>query len=667
MILPGPILFGGDYNPEQWPEEVWHDDMRLMKLARVNFVTVGVFSWAKLQSAPGRFHFDWLDRLMDLLAANGIRADLATATATPPPWLTRLHPEILPVTAQGTMLWPGSRQHYNPSSRAYRDACAELVGALATRYKAHPALAVWHVNNEYGCHVQSDYSDESATAFREWLCERYGSLEALNEHWGTAFWGQHYYDWLEVLPPRETPTFPNPGQSLDWMRFSSDAMLECFLSEVRILREITPQIPITTNFVSWIKPFDYRKWARHLDFVSWDAYPEPLGDNHDLAFTNDYMRSLKDGLPFALMEQAATQVNWRPRNPLKPPGVMRLWSLQTVAQGADLIGFFQWRQSRAGAEKYHGAIVGHSGGEEARAFREVAGLGSELEKLAPVIDARIAAEVAIYQDTENWWALEMPSKPWPENQYLEQLRRFHAPLTDANIPVDFVFTDSDLSKYKLVLAPACYLVQPGLGEKFEQFVAAGGVLVLTFFSGIVDPSDRVLLGGYPAPFRKVLGIEVLEWNPLMPDGTNSMSVFGKTYTVRNWTEIVRADKAEVVATFQGDWFAGGPALTRNRFGKGEAWYLATQVEEGFHADFLARLCAGAAIHPTIKAPAGVQAIVRENTSGKFLFLLNHTTDRVEFSDESIAGQNLLTGLDVEGSVPLLPRDVAVIKLREPRT
>jgi beta-galactosidase len=656
------LLYGGDYNPEQWPEEVWHEDMRLMKAAGVNFVSIGIFSWSRLQSGPGQFHFEWLDRVMDLLAAHGIHADLATGTASPPPWLTRLHPEMLPVTVHGTRLWPGSRQHYNPSSRAYREASAELVRAMAVRYATHPALAAWHINNEYGCHVREDFSDESAAAFREWLRARHGSLDALNERWGTNFWSQHYYDWEEILPPREAPTFTNPGQTLDWMRFCSDAMLECYRLEKSILREITPEVPVTTNYVIWQKPFDYRKWAGEMDFVSWDAYPEPLGDYHEMAFTNDFIRSLKDGAPFALMEQTATQVHWRPHNPVKPPGVMRLWSHQTVAQGADLIGFFQWRQSRAGAEKFHGAMVSHSGSEGTRGFREVAGLGGELQKLAPVLGTRVAAETAIYFDADNWWALEMPGKPANDIQYLEQLRLFHAPLANANIPVDFAFADSDFSGYKLLIAPACYLMQPGLAERFEQFVADGGTLLVTFFSGIVDETDGVLTGGYPASLRKVLGLQVEEWNPLMPGATNEIRTFGNTYTVWRWSEIVNPVTAEVLGTFEKDWLAGRAALTRNRYGKGAAWYLATQAEPRLYDELIGRLAEEAGVHAPIDAPAGVQAILRGGAGGRFLFLLNHTQHPVELSDEILCGRELISKAECTGSLVLKARDVAVIQI-----
>jgi beta-galactosidase len=657
------ILHGGDYNPEQWPEEVWLEDMRLMKAAGVNFVSIGIFSWSLLQSGPGCFHFEWLDRLMDLLAANGIHADLATGTASPPPWLTRLHPDMLPVTVHGTRLWPGSRQHYNPSSHAYREASAELVRAMALRYGGPPALAAWHINNEYGCHVREDFSDESAAAFRVWLRARHGSLDALNEQWGTAFWSQHYYDWDEILPPREAPTFTNPGQTLDWMRFCSDAMLECYLLEKEILREITPDVPVTTNYVIWHKPFDYRKWAGAMDFVSWDAYPEPLGDYHDMAFTNDFIRSLKDGAPFALMEQTATQVQWRPQNPLKPPGVMRLWSHQTIAQGADLIGFFQWRQSRAGAEKFHGAVVSHASSAQTRVFQEVAGLGADLRKLAPVLGTRVAAEAAIYFDADNWWALEMPGKPSADIQYLEQLRLFHTPLADANIPVDFAFGDSDFTRYKLLIAPACYLMQPGLAEKLEHFVKAGGTLLVTFFSGIVDASDRVLTGGYPASLRTVLGIEVEEWNPLLPGSPNAISAFGETYEASRWSEIVNPGTAEVLAAFTKNWFAGKPALTRNRLAKGSAYYLATQAEPRFYTTLIARLAEEAGVRPLLDAPAGVQAVLREKEGARFLFLLNHNQHPVELSNPALSGRELLTETDCAGTLALNARDVAVIYLK----
>ena len=352
------LWYGGDYNPEQWPREVWDDDVRLMQRAGVTIATVGVFSWARLEPRDGEFDFEWLDDVLDRLHAGGIRVDLATATASPPPWLALAHPEMLPVTEDGVRLSVGSRQHYSPSSAVYRRYADRLVRALAERYRRHPALEAWHVNNELACHVQRDFSDESAVAFRAWLTAKYGTVETLNEAWGTQFWSQAYGSFEEVVPPRAAPTFRNPTQLLDFDRFSSDAWLAVYEAEAAILREVSPGVPITTNFMGFFKGLDYWKHAAALDFVSDDHYPDPADPEAPMiaAATRDLIRSLAGG-PWILMEQAPNAVNWRPRNAAKPDGMHRLLSLQAVARGADGIMQFQWRQSKAGAEKFHSAMV----------------------------------------------------------------------------------------------------------------------------------------------------------------------------------------------------------------------------------------------------------------------------------------------------------------------
>ncbi|HKF16740.1 MAG TPA: beta-galactosidase, partial [Candidatus Dormibacteraeota bacterium] len=380
------LAYGGDYNPDQWPEEVWSEDVRLMREAGVNLVSLGIFSWSRLQPREDSFEFGWLDRLMDLLHESGVAVDLATATASPPPWLSHRHPEMLPVTADGVRLWPGGRQHYCPSSPVYRNAAGRLVSALAERYASHPALAMWHVGNEYGCHVPACWCDESARDFRDWLRQRYHSLEELNRAWGTDFWSQRYSAWEEILPPRRAPTWPNPSQQLDFHRFSSDALLECYELERSVLAEQSPGVPITTNFMGFFKPLDYWKWAEREDVVSNDSYPDPADpDAHvGAAMAGDLMRSLGRGRPWLLMEQTPNRVNWRPVNVAKAPGQMRLWSYQAVARGADGVMFFQWRQSRASAEKFHSAMVPHGPVESSPTWREVVRLGRELRDLDDV-------------------------------------------------------------------------------------------------------------------------------------------------------------------------------------------------------------------------------------------------------------------------------------------
>lgn len=663
------IYYGGDYNPEQWPENVWSEDMRLMKQAGVNLVTIGVFSWAKLQSAPDRFHFEWLDRVMDLLADNGICADLATATASPPPWLTRLYPEILPIKDDGTRLWHGARQQFNPSSRAYRDASATLVRQMATRYKDHPALALWHINNEYACSLAADYSDETAEAFRDWLKARYPTLEALNEAWTTAFWSQTYYDWSEIIPPRQAPMpmpyFLNSGLVLDYKRFMSDAFLACHVNEERILREITPAIPITTNLMGTFGPLDYVKWAKHVDFTSHDCYPDPSIDPYGLPLTHDFTRSLKPGVPFVLMEQVTTHVQWRPRNVTKSPGTMRLWSYQAIARGADGIMFFQWRQSRGGVEKYHGAMVGHSGDDSSRCYRESAGLGGELTKLDGIVGSRVESQTAILFDYDNWWAFELPSKPSNELKYMEEISAFYWPLFHANLAIDFAFLESDLSRYKLLIAPTLYMVKAGVAEKLEEFVQAGGTLVVTFLSGIVDENDRVHLGGYPGPLRRLLGLCVEEWAPMTEDQTNRIHSdwLQADYKVGHWAEVIHTEGAEVLARFARDYYAGSPAVTLNRVGDGRAYYIGTKAEPRFYADLLGVIAAESNLKPPISAPIGVEVAKRCGDEASYLFILNHLEHTVDVTDERLSGMDLLTGKELSGRISLDAKGVAVVQTR----
>lgn len=658
------LLYGGDYNPEQWPESVWKDDVRLMKQAGVNFVSVGIFSWAKLQPDEKTYTFDWLDRLMDLLAANGIWADLATATASPPPWMSR-YPDLLAVDADGSTYSHGSRQHYSPSSPTYRKFAEALVKKLAARYGKHPALAAWHINNEYACHVQACHSEASTQAFREWLKQRHGSIDGLNAAWGTAFWSQHYYDWDEVFTPRKTPTFSNPAQALDFHRFFSDALLDLCKMERDILRKATPEIPITANFMSFFKPLNYWDWAKEIDFTSWDSYPDPLpGERGDLvgASGHDLTRSLKPGRPFLLMEQVTSHVNWRPINATKPPGVMRLWSLQSVARGSDGVLFFQWRQSLAGAEKFHGAMVQHAPPEKSRVFREVCELGADLKKLEPVAGSVIKSRVAIIADWPAWWALELPSKP-AELNYLKSVTQFHRYCYERNIAVDFVQPSADLKDYALVIAPTLYLLTKEDAQNLDRYVRRGGTLLATFFTGIVDEKERVIPGGYPAYLRETLGLWVEEWWPLGADETRKVK-FGKTrLEAQRWSEVIHLEGAEALATFTKGVLKGWPALTSHRQGEGTALYLGTQLGDADLASILEGVCEKLDLRAPLPAPAGVEVTLRENGEQRFLFLLNHNDKPARISLGKHAGRELLSGKSAPTSLSLPAHEVAVIELR----
>jgi beta-galactosidase len=658
--LPG-LLYGGDYNPEQWPEPTWAEDARLMRQAGVNLVTVGVFAWAWLEPRPGEYDLAWLDRVLDLLHEHRVKVDLATATASPPPWMGHRHPESLPVDADGHRLWYGSRQAWCPSSEAYRSAAVALVERLAGRYAGHPALAMWHVGNEYGCHVDACWCDRCAERFRAWLRRRHGDLDGLNRAWGTDFWSQRYGDWDEVIPPRRAPYTSNPTQQLDFRRFSSDNLLECFQAERDTLARLSPGVPVTTNFMGLFKPLDYWRWAAREDLVSHDWYPDPEDPRSHLlgALGFDLMRSLGGGRPWLLMEQAPSAVNWRARNRPKRPGQMRLWSLQAVARGADGICFFQWRASRAGAEKFHSGMVPHAG-PDSRTFREVSALGAELGRLGEVAGARVPAEVALLLDWPSWWASELDSHPSADFRLLDVLLAHYAPLWEAGVTVDLAHPEADLSGYRLAVAPNLYLVTDAAAANLIAFVAGGGTLLLSCFSGIVDEHDQVRLGGYPAPFRELLGLRVEELWPLPAGETLPVRSAGLgPFAGALWAEVVHGEGAEVLAEVDGGDLDGTPVLLRHRHGAGTGWYLATRPEPAAMARILGRACAEAGVRPTAPVVAGVEAVRRGGAGGSWLFLLNHDDRPVEAPVPTPA-VDLLTGRRVEGSVKLERFGVAVL-------
>ncbi|MDP9888824.1 beta-galactosidase [Pseudarthrobacter enclensis] len=643
------IAFGGDYNPEQWPVNVRLEDLDLMQEAGVNFLSVGIFSWALLEPAEGHYDFGWLDEVMDNLAGIGVKVALATATAAPPAWLVRKHPEILPVTADGTVLGPGSRRHYTPSSAIYRRYAAGITRMLAERYKGHRALALWHVDNELGCHVSEFYGEEDAAAFRVWLQRRYGSIEALNASWGTAFWSQNYSSFDEILPPAAAPSTLNPGQQLDFQRFNSWALMDYYRELVAVLREVTPDIPCTTNLMasSATKSMDYFDWSKDLDVIANDHYlvaADP--ERHiELAFSADLTRGIAGGDPWILMEHSTSAVNWQPRNQPKMPGEMLRNSLAHVARGADAVMFFQWRQSFAGSEKFHSAMVPH-GGRDTRVWREVVDLGAALKRLEPVRGSRVRSRAAIVFDYEAWWASEIDSKPSIDVKYLDVLRAFHRALFLRGISVDMVHPSGPLEGYDLVLVCTLYAVSDENAATIAAAAHAGATVLVSYFSGIVDLQDHVRLGGYPGAFRELLGIRVEEFHPLLSGSRLKLSD-GTEASV--WSEHVHLKRAEAVQTFTEYPLVGVPSLTRRAVGSGTAWYLATFPHpEGIDA-LLDKLLAESGVSPAAAAGPGVELVRRHSPNGQnFLFAINHT--RAD-APVSATGTDLLTGAPFPGSVP----------------
>ncbi|RXZ67297.1 beta-galactosidase [Agromyces albus] len=644
--------YGADYNPEQWPEEIWPDDVARMREAGVTMVSLGIFSWSRIQPREGEFDFDWLDRVIDLLHDGGIAVDLATATASPPPWASANYPELLPQDENGAVYWPGSRQQFAPSSPVYRRLATELVTAIAERYAQHPAVDMWHVNNEYGCHVQLDYSDAARDAFRDWLERRYVTIDRLNEAWGTNFWSQRYGSFAEVFPPRKAPYSHNPGQMLDFRRFTSDMLLECYLMEREIIRAAGATQPITTNFMGAFKPANYAQWAEHMDVVSDDCYPDPNDPEsfRAAAFQRDLMRSLKPEVPWLLMEQATNALNWRPTNAPKAPGQMAALSAQAIGRGADGILFFQWRQSRAGAEKFHSAMLPYAG-TRTRTWREVAALGEQLAALPELPAGSRDARVALVFDWENWWAVEASDHPMNELDYVAVVQRWYRALHRRHVQVDIVPPERVDGQYALAIAPLLYLLRDEGAAALTTFVEGGGHLLAGPFTDVVDEFDRFRDGGFLTQLGELCGIRLDDFGALVAPGAAGPGerearfagdALGESVGTLVAEEIeIEAADATVEASFTSGRLAGHPALTVRRTGGGSARYLATVPDEAGALAVVDHVLADAGVAPVF---AGLPEHVEAARRGGLLTLVNHGDDEVEVA---VAGTDAVTGTPVE--------------------
>lgn len=662
------ILYGGDYNPEQWPEEIWEEDMRLFKLAHIDVVTLNVFSWAALQPDEDTYNFERLDKIMEMVRDNGLKVCMATSTAAHPAWMARKHPDVLRVEHNGMKRKFGSRHNSCPNSPAYRKYSAALAEKLAQRYKDYDNIVAWHISNEYGGEC---YCENCEKAFRNWLKEKYKTIDELNRVWNTAFWGHTMYDFEDVVVPNMLSEEFNwdgirtnfQSISLDYKRFNSDSILECYRIEYEAVKKYTPDIPVTTNLMGSYKPLDYFKWGKYMDFISWDNYPACDSYPAQVAMQHDLMRGLKGGKPFALMEQTPSVSNWHIYCKLKRPGIMRLWSYQAVAHGADTVMFFQMRRSIGACEKYHGAVIDHVGTENTRVFREIAALGEELEGIgSEILGSRTSAKAAIVFDWDNWWAAEYSAGPSRLINYCSEITAYYKALSEQNISVDFVSVEEDLSSYKLVIAPLLYMCKEGFDEKVREYVKNGGRFLTTFFSGYVEDHDLVILGGYPGRLKDILGIWVEESDALPEGEANSFIYKGKTYPASVLCDLLHLQGAQGLASYESDFYEGMPVLTCNSFGKGKAYYVAAHSSDEFYKDFIGEICEELGIRPVADVPAGVEATVRENEKVSFLFLLNHGAEAVQVVVDE-AGTDIISGSSYQAgdSLKLDKAGVAIIK------
>ena len=662
------IVYGGDYNPEQWPEEIWADDMRLLKEANIDIVTLNVFSWAALQPSEETYDFSRLDKIMEMVRDNGLQVCLATSTGAHPAWMAKKYPDILRTEFNGLKRKFGGRHNSCPNSPTYEKYSVRLAQKIAERYRDYNNIVAWHISNEFGGEC---YCENCEKAFRVWLKKKYQTIENVNRAWNTAFWGHTFYDWDEIVLPNllsehfEQDRSQFQGITVDYKRFNSESILECYKREYDALKAITPDIPITTNLMGFYKPLDYKMWAKYMDVVSWDNYPSNEDSPAQIAMSHDLMRGINGGEPFLLMEQTPSVTNWLPYNALKRPGVMRLWSYQAVAHGSDSVMFFQMRRTVGACEKLHGAVIDHVGTNETRVFREVKALGAELKELGEqTLGAVTDAKAVIYFDWDNWWAIECSAGPNCDLKYKDEIYNYYQALYKLNIPVDIVGPEDDLGKYQLLIAPILYMTKTGYDEKIRTFVKNGGTFVTTFFSGIADEHDLIVTGGYPGKLRDIMGIWVEESDALPSGAENHFTYRGKAYPAKLLCDLSHLEGAEALSVYEEDFYAQMPAITKNQFGDGRAYYVATRSNEEFYQTLMADICEECGVESLLAPQENLEVTMRRNENGRFLFLLNHA-DREQETVMTEAGCGLLEKQEyAAGDVVSVPaKGVQIIRLQ----
>lgn len=670
------FLHGGDYNPDQWKEtpEIWDEDMRLMKLAHCNTMSIGIFSWVSLEPSEGNFIFDWMDNIMDKLASNNAYAVLATPSGARPAWMSQKYPEVLRVAPNRVRNIHGERHNHCYTSPVYRQKTTLINKKLAERYKNHPALLMWHVSNEYGGECHCELCQE---AFRQWLKDKYNNdIDKLNHEWWTGFWSHKYTDWSQIESPAPHGEMGLHGLVLDWKRFVTHQTLDFMKSEIKPLKEITPNIPVTTNFMGTYPGLDYWRMADAVDVVSWDNYPVWHSNEPDWVtasrngFVHDINRSLKGGKPFMLMESTPSMVNWQTMNKFKRPGMHLLSSIQAIAHGSDTVQYFQWRKSRGASEKFHGAVVDHCGHEFTRVFRDVTEVGQVLEKLDAIIGTTVRPDVAIIYDWENRWSIdELQGLRKDKKDYEFTCTKHYEAFWKNGVPVDVINMDCDFSTYKLLIAPMLYIVRPGVAERIEKFVQNGGTFVATYWSGIVNENDLCFLGGFPGPLRKLLGIwseeiDTLydeEVNNIIPSAESTLKLKAQ-YEARIYCDLIHTETAVTLAKYDRDFYAGRPALTVNNFGQGKAYYIAFRNDTDFLQDFYENLISDLKVKKAleVKLPEGVTAQLRSDGNNDYIFIQNYTKQDQKIDLGSMRLTDLMTEENVSGNICLKEYGIRIL-------
>ena len=664
------LLHGGDYNPDQWLDrpDILEEDIKMMKKAGVNTATVGVFSWSALEPQEGNFQFGWLHDIMDKLYENGIYTVLATPTGARPAWMDEKYPSVLRVEKDGRRNHHSGRHNHCMSSLEYRALVEKMDTKLAQEFGSHPGLILWHISNELGGEC---YCDSCKKRFQEYLREKYhNNIEELNKQWWTSFWSRRFDSFEQIEPPYDNGEHSILGLNLDWKRFNSWNMKDYLAFERRILKKYTPQVPATANFMKLFEQLDYVDLAKEIDIISWDGYPSwnndyetPADTAAELSFDHAVMRSLKKDKPFMLMESTPSLVNWHSVNKLKRPGILRASSIQTIGCGSDTVQYFQWRKGRGAAEQFHGAVVDHLGRDDTRVFKEVSEVGELLKKLAPVTGSRVASKAAVLFDWSNRWAIkDMQGMAHDTKNYEKEVRKFYNIHLKKGINADIVFPLEDLSSYSLVVLPMYYAVSKEAGAWLKEYVKNGGTVVATYLTAYVNENTLAYLGGFPgAGLGEVFGLYAEELDTLYPTDSNSVLMKdGNKAIVKDYCELIKLTGAEVLGTYESDFYAGMPAVTVHSYGNGKAYYIGTRMEEEDLIKFFTQIWSECGIKEK-ELPEGVEYLTRTAEDGStFDFYVNYNAMPVTVQ-LSKDGTNLLNGEAVSGKVEILPFNAVVVK------
>lgn len=664
------LLHGGDYNPDQWLDrpDILEEDIKMMKKAGVNTATVGVFSWSALEPQEGNFQFGWLHDIMDKLYENGIYTVLATPTGARPAWMDEKYPSVLRVEKDGRRNHHSGRHNHCMSSLEYRALVEKMDTKLAQEFGSHPGLILWHISNELGGEC---YCDSCKKRFQEYLREKYhNNIEELNKQWWTSFWSRRFDSFEQIEPPYDNGEHSILGLNLDWKRFNSWNMKDYLAFERRILKKYTPQVPATANFMKLFEQLDYVDLAKEIDIISWDGYPSwnndyetPADTAAELSFDHAVMRSLKKDKPFMLMESTPSLVNWHSVNKLKRPGIIRASSIQTIGCGSDTVQYFQWRKGRGAAEQFHGAVVDHLGRDDTRVFKEVSEVGELLKKLAPVTGSRVASKAAVLFDWSNRWAIkDMQGMAHDTKNYEKEVRKFYNIHLKKGINADIVFPLEDLSSYSLVVLPMYYAVSKEAGAWLKEYVKNGGTVVATYLTAYVNENTLAYLGGFPgAGLGEVFGLYAEELDTLYPTDSNAVLMKdGNKAIVKDYCELIKLTGAEVLGTYESDFYAGMPAVTVHSYGNGKAYYIGTRMEEEDLIKFFTQIWSECGIKEK-ELPEGVEYLTRTAEDGStFDFYVNYNAMPVTVQ-LSKDGTNLLNGEAVSGKVEILPFNAVVVK------